>query len=114
MGRKGGFPGGGMGNMNAMMKQAQKMQMELARAQEEIQDMTFEASAGGGMVKAVAKGDNTLVSLTIDPEAVVPEDVEMLQDMIAAAVNEALRGVADLSSQRINAATGGMNIPGLM
>lgn len=114
MGRKGGFPGGGMGNMNAMMKQAQKMQMELARAQEEIQDMTFEASAGGGMVKAVAKGDNTLVSLTIDPEAVDPEDVEMLQDMIAAAVNEALRGVAGLSSQRINAATGGMNIPGLM
>lgn len=114
MGRKGGFPGGGMGNMNAMIKQAQKMQMELARAQEEIQDMTFEASAGGGMVKAVAKGDNTLVSLTIDPEAVDPEDVEMLQDMIAAAVNEALRGVADLSSQRINAATGGMNIPGLM
>ena len=114
MGRKGGFPGGGMGNMNAMMKQAQKMQMELARAQEEIQDMTFEASAGGGMVKAVAKGDNTLVSLTIDPEAVDPEDVEMLQDMIAAAVNEALRGVADLSSQRINAATGGMSIPGLM
>lgn len=114
MGRKGGFPGGGMGNMNAMMKQAQKMQMELARAQEEIQDMTFEASAGGGMVKAVAKGDNTLVSLTIDPEAVDPEDVEMLQDMIAAAVNEALRGVADQSSQRINAATGGMNIPGLM
>ena len=114
MGRKGGFPGGGMGNMNAMMKQAQKMQMELARAQEEIQDMTFEASAGGGMVKAVAKGDNTLVSLTIDPEAVDPEDVEMLQDMIAAAVNEALRGGADLSSQRINAAPGGMNIPGLM
>lgn len=114
MGRKGGFPGGGMGNMNAMMKQAQKMQMELARAQEEIQDMTFEASAGGGMVKAVAKGDNTLVSLTIDPEAVDPEDVEMLQDMIAAAVNEALRGVAELGSQRINAATGGMSIPGLM
>ncbi len=114
MGRKGGFPGGGMGNMNAMMKQAQKMQMELARAQEEIQDMTFEATAGGGMVKAVAKGDNTLVSLTIDPEAVDPEDVEMLQDMITAAVNEALRGVSELGTQRINAATGGMNIPGLM
>ena len=114
MGRKGGFPGGGMGNMNAMMKQAQKMQMELTRAQEEIQDMTFEASAGGGMVKAVAKGDNTLVSLTIDPEAVDPEDVEMLQDMITAAVNEALRGVSELGTQRINAATGGMNIPGLM
>lgn len=114
MGRKGGFPGGGMGNMNAMMKQAQKMQMELARAQEEIQDMTFEATAGGGMVKAVAKGDNTLVSLTIDPEAVDPEDVEMLQDMITAAVNEALRGVSEMGTQRINAATGGMNIPGLM
>ena len=114
MRRKGGFPGSGMGNMNAMMKQAQKMQMELARAQEEIQDMTFEATAGGGMVKAVAKGDNTLVSLTIDPEAVDPEDVEMLQDMITAAVNEALRGVSELGTQRINAATGGMNIPGLM
>lgn len=114
MGRKGGFPGGGMGNMNAMMKQAQKMQAELARAQEEIQDMTFEATAGGGMVKAVAKGDNTLVSLTIDPEAVDPEDVEMLQDMITAAVNEALRGVSELGTQRINAATGGMSIPGLM
>ena len=76
--------------------------------------MTFEASAGGGMVKAVAKGDNTLVSLTIDPEAVDPEDVEMLQDMITAAVNEALRGVAELGTQRINAATGGMSIPGLM
>lgn len=114
MGRKGGFPGGGMGNMGAMMKQAQKMQMELARAQEEIQDMTFEATAGGGMVKAVAKGDNTLVSLTIDPEAVDPQDVEMLQDMITAAVNEALRGVSEMGTQRINAATGGMNIPGLM
>ena len=106
--------GGGMGNMGAMMKQAQKMQVELARAQEEIKDMTFEASAGGGMVKAVAQGDNSLVSLTIDPEAVDPEDVEMLQDMITAAVNEALRGVAELGAQRINAATGGMSIPGLM
>ena len=115
MGRKGGFPGGGMGgNMGAMMKQAQKMQLELARAQEEIKDMTFEASAGGGMVKAVAKGDNTLESLVIDPAAVDPADVEMLQDMVTAAVNEALRGVADMGNQRISAATGGMNIPGLM
>ena len=114
MGRKGGFPGGGMGNMGAMMKQAQKMQVELARAQEEIKDMTFEASAGITMVKAVAKVNNSLVILTIDPEAVDPEDVEMLQDMITAAVNEALRGVAELGAQRINAATGGMSIPGLM
>ena len=103
MSKRGGFPGGG-GNMGAMMKQAQKMQAELARAQEEIKDMTFEATAGG----------MTVDSIVIDPEAVDPEDVEMLQDMVAAAVNEALRGVSEISSQRLNAATGGLNIPGLM
>lgn len=113
MSKRGGFPGGG-GNMGAMMKQAQKMQAELARAQEEIKDMTFEATAGGGMVKVVANGDMTVDSIVIDPEAVDPEDVEMLQDMVAAAVNEALRGVSDISAQRLNAATGGMSIPGLM
>ena len=100
--------------MGAMRKQAQKMQAELARAQEEIKDMTFEATAGGGMVKVVANGDMTVDSIVIDPEAVDPEDVEMLQDMVAAAVNEALRGVSEISSQRLNAATGGLNIPGLM
>ena len=113
MSKRGGFAGGG-GNMGAMMKQAQKMQAELARAQEEIKDMTFEATAGGGMVKVVANGDMTVDSIVIDPEAVDPEDVEMLQDMVAAAVNEALRGVSEISSQRLNAATGGLNIPGLM
>ena len=113
MSKRGGFPGGG-GNMGAMMKQAQKMQAELARAQEEIKDMTFEATAGGGMVKVVANGDMTVDSIVIDPEAVDPEDVEVLQDMVAAAVNEALRGVSEISSQRLNAATGGLNIPGLM
>ena len=113
MSKRGGFPGGG-GNMGAMMKQAQKMQAELARAQEEIKDMTFEATAGGGMVKVVANGDMTVDSIVIDPEAVDPEDVEMLQDMVAAAVNEALRSVSEISSQRLNAATGGLNIPGLM
>lgn len=113
MSKRGGFPGGG-GNMGAMMKQAQKMQAELARAQEEIKDMTFEATAGGGMVKVVANGDMTVDSIVIDPEAVDPEDVEMLQDMVAAAVNEALRGVSEISSQRLNAATGGLNIPSLM
>ena len=84
MSKRGGFPGGG-GNMGAMMKQAQKMQAELARAQEEIKDMTFEATAGGGMVKVVANGDMTVDSIVIDPEAVDPEDVEMLQDMVGAA-----------------------------
>ncbi|WP_369707149.1 YbaB/EbfC family nucleoid-associated protein [Eggerthella sp. YY7918] len=101
-------------DMKKMMKQAQRMQAELAKAQEEIKDLSFEATAGGGMVKAVATGDMAIQSITIDPEAVDPEDVEMLQDMVAAAVNEALRGVSELSSQRLNAATGGMNIPGLM
>lgn len=100
-------------NMQAMMKQARKMQAELAKAQEEAAQLTFEATAGGGMVKAVASGDSKLVSLTIDPEAVDPEDVEMLQDMISAAVNEALRGAAELGSQRISAATGNVKIPGM-
>lgn len=101
-------------DMKKMMKQAQKMQRDLAAAQEEIKDMTFEGSAGGGVVKAVATGDMAIQSVTIDPGAVDPEDVEMLQDMVCAAVNEALRGVADLSNQRLSAVTGGMNIPGLM
>lgn len=101
-------------DMKKMMKQAQKMQMELARAQEEIKDMTFEATAGGGMVKAIATGDMSISSIVIDPDAVDPEDVEMLQDMVTVAVNEALRGVSEMSTTRLNAATGGMNIPGLM
>ena len=99
--------------MKKMMKQAQKMQLELARAQEEIKDMDYEASAGGGMVKVVAMGDMSIKSIEIDPEAIDPEDVEMLQDMVLAAVNEALRGVAEASSARLNAVTGGMNLPGL-
>ena len=132
MAKRGGFPGGGMGNMGAMMKQAQKMQAELAKAQEEVKTMSFEATAGGGMVKVTALGDNTIQSIAIDPEAVDPEDVEMLEDMVLAAVNEALRGVSDMAAARMSAAnealreatgtteremsklTGGMNIPGLM
>lgn len=110
MSKRGGFPGGG-GNMGAMMKQAQKMQAELARAQEEIKDMTFEATAGGGMVKVVANGDMTVDSIVIDPEAVDPEDVEMLQDMVMAAVNEVLRQVEETSSQEMGKLTGGLNLP---
>lgn len=100
-------------DMKKMMKQAQKMQLELARAQEEIKTFEFEATAGGGMVKVVAGGDMTIKSIEIAPEAVDPEDVEMLQDMVLAAVNEALRGIGEESSQRLGAVTGGMNIPGL-
>ena len=101
-------------DMKQIMRQAQKMQKELNKAQEEIATMSFEATAGGGMVTAVASGDMAITSLTIDPDAVDPEDVEMLQDMVVAAVNEALRGVSELSNQRMSAVTGGMNIPGLM
>lgn len=101
-------------DMKQMMRQAQKMQKELNKAQEEIATMSFEATAGGGMVTAVASGDMAITSLAIDPDAVDPEDVEMLQDMVVAAVNEALRGVSELSNQRMSAVTGGMNIPGLM
>ena len=100
-------------DMNQMMQQAQKMQLELARAQEEIHEMTYTATSGGGMVEATARGDGTIESLAIDPEAVDPDDVEMLQDMVIAAVNEALRGVAAEGEERMSAAAGGMSIPGL-
>lgn len=101
-------------DMKAMMRQAQKMQAELAKAQEEIKTMTFEGGAGGGMVKAVATGEMTIESVKIEKIIVDPDDIEMLEDMVTAAVNEALRGVAEMSAQRMSAATGGMNIPGLM
>ena len=101
-------------DMKAMMRQAQKMQVELAKAQEEIKSITSEATTGGGMVKVVAQGDMTIQSIVIDPAAVDPEDTEMLQDIVTAAVNEALRAVSAQGSARINAAAGGMNIPGLM
>lgn len=100
-------------DMKKMMKQAQKMQRDLAIAQEEIKSMEFEASAGGGMVKAVATGDGSVKSLEIAPDAVDPEDVEMLQDMVIAAVNEALRGVAEMGNQRMSSVTGGMGNMGL-
>ena len=100
-------------DMNQMMQQAQQMQLELARAQEEIQSMTYTATAGGGMVEATALGNCSIESLKIDPEAVDPEDVEMLEDMVLVAVNEALRGVAEAGERRLASVTGGMSIPGL-
>ena len=103
-------------DMNQMMQQAQKMQLELARAQEEVAAMTFTATSGGGMIEAVANGAGELESLTINPEAVDPDDVEMLQDMVLAAVNEALRGVSKAGEERMAAATGigGLGGPGGM
>lgn len=100
-------------NMQQMMRQAQKMQKELQKAQQEIAEMTFEGTAGGGMVTAVTRGDKSIESLTINPDVVDPEDVEMLQDMVCAAVNEALRGVDQMGSARMSSVTGGLNIPGM-
>ena len=109
---KGGFRGGygGMNQAN-MLKQAQKMQEELRRMQEELENSSFEATAGGGVVKAVANGKHELVSLTIDPEAVDPEDVGMLQDLVTAAVNEALRKVDEASSSGMARLTGMKGLP---
>ena len=100
-------------DMNDVMQQAQMMQMELARAQEEIKAMTFTASAGGGMVKATATGDGELQSIEIAPEAVDPEDIEMLEDTVLAAVNAALRGASEAGEKRMSAVTGGIDLSSL-
>ena len=100
-------------DMNDLMQQAQRMQMELAQAQEEMQSMTYTATSGGGMVEVTALGSGEIESISIDPEVVDPDDVEMLQDMILVAVNEALRGVAQAGEARMSSVTGGLNIPGL-
>jgi len=90
------------------------MQAEMARVQEELKNETVEASVGGGTVKVVMTGDLALRSVTIDPAAVDPDDVAMLEDMVAAAVNEGLRQAQELAGRKMSAVTGGMNIPGLM
>lgn len=99
--------------MSRMMKQVQKMQAEMVRVQEELGSKTVDATAGGGMVTVVANGHQEIVSVTIDPEAVDPEDVEMLQDMVMAAVNEALRASKEMAADEMAKVTGGLNIPGL-
>jgi DNA-binding YbaB/EbfC family protein len=98
-------------DMKKMMKQAQKVQAELAKAQEEVALLTAEASAGGGVVKAVATGAQTVQSITIDPAAIDPDDIEMLQDLVLTAVNDALQQAQELANARLSAATGGFNLP---
>ncbi|MEC9488607.1 MAG: YbaB/EbfC family nucleoid-associated protein [Halanaerobium sp.] len=100
-------------DMNKMMKQVQKMQAQMQKMQEELAEKTLEATAGGGAVKVVVNGKQEIVDITIDPDAVDPEDVEMLEDLIIAAVNEGLRNVQEMMNQEIGKLTGGMNIPGL-
>jgi nucleoid-associated protein EbfC len=95
-------------NLNQMMQQVQQMQAEMLKAQEGLKDEVVEASAGGGMVRVKVSGALELKELRIDPEAVDPEDVELLQDMVLAAVNEALRSAQELASSKLNQAAGGM------
>ena len=111
---KGGFRGmpGGM-NQAAMMKQAQKMQQELLRMQEEQENKTYTAKAGGGMVSATVNGNHEVTALEINPEAVDPDDVEMLQDMVIAAINEAMRTADADAAQNMSRLTGGLNLGGM-
>ncbi len=105
----GGFGGGGM-NMN-MIKQAQKMQQEMLKMQEELELKEYSATSGGGVVTATVNGKKELISVKIEPDAVDPEDVEMLQDLIVAAVNEAVRKADEESAKNMSKLTGGMNLP---
>lgn len=101
------------GNMANMLKQAQKMQAEMARVQESLKDETVEASVGGGAVRVVMTGDMVVQSVTIDPAAVDPDDVAMLEDLVIAATNEALRQAQDLTQRKMAAVTGGLGLPGM-
>ena len=105
-------PMGGAASAN-MMKQAQKMQQEMLKMQADLETRTYKATAGGGMVEAEANGKHELVGLTINPEAVDPDDVEMLQDMVIAAVNEAFRSADNDANASMSKLTGGLNLGGL-
>ena len=113
-GMRGGFPGmGGLGNMQGMLQKVQKMQAQMQKAQEELQARTFETTAGGGAVKVVVTGKKEMQSITIDPQVVDPDDVEMLQDLIVAAVNEAMKEVDRVSEEEMGRITGGVKLPGM-
>ncbi len=113
-GMRGGFPGmGGLGNMQGMLQKVQKMQAQMQKAQEELQARTFETTAGGGAVKVVVTGKKEMQSITIDPQVVDPDDVEMLQDLIVAAVNEAMKEVDRVSEEEMGKITGGVKLPGM-
>ena len=105
--------GGGMGmNMNNLMKQAQKMQRQMEQAQEELATRTFEVTSGGGAVKVVISGKKVIQELTVSPSAVDPDDIEMLQDLIMTAVNEAIRQADEAAAGEMGRLTGGMGLPG--
>ena len=107
----GGFGGGA--NMQQLMRQAQKMQEQMTQAQEQLDEQEYEASAGGGVVTCRVNGKREVLELTIKPEAVDPDDVEMLQDLVTAALNEALTQASSVREERMAEVTGGLNIPGM-
>ncbi len=116
MGKYKGFHGAGMNtnkNMNSVIKQAQKMQEEMERIQGELEDKTVDAASGGGAVEVTVNGKKEIVSIKIKPEAVDPEDVETLEDLVMVAVNEAIKKADDMMTEGMSAVTGGINIPGL-
>ncbi|WP_243293087.1 YbaB/EbfC family nucleoid-associated protein [Bacillus sp. FJAT-47783] len=104
---------GGMGNMQKMMKQMQKMQKDMQKAQEELAEKKIEGSAGGGMVTVIANGNKEILEVTIKEEVVDPEDIEMLQDLVLAATNDAIKKVDELTNETMGKFTKGMNLPGL-
>ena len=110
-GYRSSFTGGAGMNQASMMKRAQQMQQEMLKMQQELETKEFSATAGGGVVEAVVSGKQELIRLNIDPEAVDPDDVEMLQDMVIAAVNEALRTAAKAQTDNMSKLTGGLNLP---
>ncbi len=109
----GGFPRGGGGNMNNLLKQVQKAQKEMEEKQKELETKEYEASAGGNAVTAVVTGKRELVSVTLEKDIVDPDDIEMLQDLIVVAVNSALKAAEEESARLMSDLTAGMNIPGL-
>ena len=109
MAKKGGFPGGMPGNMNNLMKQAQRMQRQMEEQQAELETKEFKATAGGGVVEVTVTGKKAVSKVKIDPEAVDPDDVEMLEDLIVAATNEALKKCEEETQQQMTKITGGLS-----
>lgn len=105
--------GGGGGDMNSMIRKAQKMQEDMGKLQEELEERTYEITSGGGAVRLTITGKREITEIHINPEVVDPEDVEMLEDLLAAAVNEAIRKVDETSSKEMEGITGGLNMPGM-
>ena len=114
MAKRGGFPGGGMpGNMANLMKQAQKMQRQMEEQAKEMETKEFSATAGGGAVEVTVSGSKKILKVKLDEEVVDPDDVEMLQDLIVTAVNEAMKKVDEMTEKEMGKVTGGMKLPGM-